>query len=116
MLIEEIAQVTYETNRAYCRSIGDFSQIPWEQAPDWQKESAIKGVQFQIDNPNVPVSAQHEAWFKDKQADGWLFGAVKDPAKKKHPCCVPYDELPEYQQVKDALFVGIVRVLKVLLN
>ena len=115
MTIEKIAEVAHETNRAYCRTIGDLSQIPWEQAPDWQRESSVKGVRFQIDNPEAPVSAQHEAWLKDKQADGWLFGAVKDPANKKHPCCVPYDELPEYQKVKDALFVGVVRAMKVLL-
>jgi hypothetical protein len=115
MTIDKIAEVAHETNRAYCRSIGDVSQIPWEEAPDWQKESSIKGVQFRLDNPEAPVSAQHEAWFADKRADGWLFGPVKDPASKKHPCCMPYGELPEEQKVKDALFAGVVNAMKILL-
>ena len=115
MTVEQIAEVAHETNRAYCHTIGDDSQIPWDGAPQWQKESSIKGVKFQIENPDAGQSAQHEAWLKDKEADGWKYGEVKDPEKKEHPCCVPYEELPESQKVKDALFVGVVRALKVLL-
>ena len=115
MNIEQIERVAHETNRAYWESVGDYSQIPWEGAPEWQKDSCIKGVKFSIDNPVAPVSAQHEAWLKDKEADGWKYGNVKDPDKKEHPCCVPYDELPAEQRVKDALFVGVVKALKILL-
>lgn len=115
MNIEKIAQVAHETNRAYCESIGDYSQIPWYNAPDWQRDSAINGVKVTIANPNASASVQHEAWLEDKYADGWKYGEVKDPEKKEHPCCVPYDELPLEQKVKDALFVGVVRAMKVLL-
>ena len=31
-------------NRAYCQMIGDNSQSTWEDAPEWQKQSARKGV------------------------------------------------------------------------
>lgn len=115
MTIEQIAQVAHETNRAYCESIGDFSQIPWGGAADWQKDSSIKGVKFSLDNPAALASAQHEAWLKDKISDGWKYGEVKNPDKKEHPCCVPYEELPIEQRVKDALFIGVVRAMKVLL-
>ncbi len=115
MKVTQIAEVAHETNRVYCKVIGAFSQIPWDGAPDWQKESGIKGVRFSLDNPNADPSAQHVAWLKDKYADGWKYGEVKDPEKKEHPCCMPYEELPESQRVKDALFVGVVRALKVLL-
>ena len=43
---EQIARVAHEANRAYCLSLGDPSQLPWEEAPDWAKESAIDGVRF----------------------------------------------------------------------
>lgn len=115
MIIELIARVAHETNRAYCESIIDFSQIPWDGAPQWQKDSAINGVQFHIDNPEAGCSGSHENWLKVKYAEGWKYGEVKDAEKKEHPCCVPYDELPAEQKVKDALFVGVVRAMKVLL-
>ena len=115
MTVEQIAIVAHETNRAYCETIGDFSQQKWPDAPEWQKDSAKKGVQFHIDNPDAGCAASHESWLKEKEADGWKYGEVKDPAKKEHPCFVPYEELPPEQKVKDALFVGVVRALKVLL-
>jgi hypothetical protein len=47
----------------------------------------------------------HENWTKDKVADGWVYGEVKDAAAKTHPCLVPYDQLPANQRFKDSLFL-----------
>lgn len=108
MKIEQVARVCHETNRAYCESIGDNTQKSWEQAEEWQRQSAIKGVEFALANPTAPASAQHEAWLNDKAKDGWKYGTVKDATKKEHPCCVPYDELPVEQRIKDYLFKHVV--------
>jgi len=107
-----IAQVCHEANRAWCITNGDASQKLWHDAEDWQRESAIKGVQFKLDNPDAQDDAQHNAWMADKVADGWVYGEVKDAAAKTHPCIVPFKELPEFQQKKDALFCAIVDALK----
>lgn len=109
---EQIAKVCHEANRALCAAFGDNSQVAWADAPEWQRESAIKGVQFSVENADAPPSAQHDAWLKDKFADGWTYGPVKDPANKLHPCCVPYDQLPPDQKAKDYVFGAIVRTLK----
>lgn len=111
MNVQEIARVAHEVNRAYCASLGDTSQLPWEEAPDWQKQSAINGVEFHLANPQSKPSDSHESWLREKERDGWKFGPVKDPAKKEHPCFVPYDDLPPEQKAKDYLFLGIVRAL-----
>lgn len=108
---EKIAKVCHEVNRAYCRSLGDNSQVAWEDAPQWQRESAIKGVEFNLANPDAPESATHDAWLEVKKAEGWKYGAVKDVEKKEHPCYVPYDQLPKDQQCKDALFKAVVLAL-----
>lgn len=108
MKIEQIAELVHETNRVYCRLIGDNSQPAWINAPAWQRESAITGVTFRLNNREAPASVQHNAWLKDKLADGWKYGPVKDLEEKTHPCCVSYDELPWEQKVKDKLFVAIV--------
>lgn len=106
-----IAQVCHEANRAYCATIGDFSQPSWADAPDWQKNSAINGVNFHLDHPDALPSQSHDNWLAEKVADGWKYGPIKDPAKKEHPCCVPYDQLPPEQRRKDALFIAIVHAL-----
>jgi len=96
---------------AYCEALGDYSQVPWEQAPDWQKESAIKGVELHMANPNLGVSASHDAWLKEKRDTGWTYGPLKDPVKKEHPCFVPYADLPAEQKAKDFLFRGVVHAV-----
>lgn len=108
LTVLEIAILCHETNRAYCKMLGDNSQPAWPQAPEWQSASAIKGVEFHLANPDATEAASHESWLKQKQEDGWTYGLVKDPEKKTHPCFVPFTALPAEQQVKDALFKGIV--------
>lgn len=108
MDIEQVAQIAHETNRAYCSSIGDPSQKPWDDADEWQRESAIKGVQFRLNNPHAKESSQHDAWMQDKYDDGWKYGPEKDAGAKTHPCMVAYRHLPMEQRLKDYLFVAIV--------
>lgn len=110
--VAQIAKVCHETNRAYCSAIGDDSQKPWDEAEQWQRDSAINGVAFKLSNPDAPASAQHDAWTNDKVADGWQYGPVKDASAKTHPCIVPYGALPVEQRLKDYLFVGIVEAFK----
>lgn len=108
---EHIARVCHEANRAYCSAIGDDSQPAWEDAPEWQRNSAIKGVEFCLENPDAPPSANHDSWLAVKEAEGWKYGPVKDPEKKEHPCFVPYDQLPDEQKRKDAIFKNVVAAL-----
>ncbi len=103
------ARAAHEANRAYCIALGDVSQPRWEDAPDWQLSSAIKGVEGVLSG-NGPEQS-HESWLTEKAATGWKFGPIKDPEKKEHPCFVPYAELPEAQKQKDHVFVGVVKVM-----
>lgn len=109
--IADIARMTHETNRAWCYMWGDDSQPAWDEAPEWQRRSAMSGVRFVMENPDAPPSASHDNWLRDKAAEGWRYGAVKDPERKEHPCFVPYDELPWNQRVKDELFQAVARTL-----
>jgi hypothetical protein len=111
MDICDVAKVCHEANRALCESNGDASQKPWESADDWQRDSAIEGVVFRLENPDAPPSAQHDAWTASKLADGWKYGSVKDAGKKEHPCLVSFDNLPPEQQAKDRLFGAVVDAL-----
>ena len=103
-----IARITHEVNRAWCQFNGDDSQPTWDDAPDWQKQSAISGVRFHAFNPKADDAASHNAWLQQKETDGWKYGEVKDPEAKTHPCFVSFDELPKEQKFKDRLFRTIV--------
>lgn len=108
---DQIAQVAHEVNRAYCDAMGDDSQDRWEHSPDWQKSSAVDGVRHLQENPLVTPRELHENWMRDKQEDGWAYGDYKDPDRKKHPCMIPYQDLPQDDKVKDYLFSAVVKVL-----
>lgn len=108
---EAIAAICHDANRRYCLALGDTSQPTWEDAPAWQKESAIQGVRFHQSNPNAGPRGSHESWCRHKLADGWRHGPTKDPEAKTHPCLVPFEQLPPGQQLKDHLFVAIVHAL-----
>ncbi len=106
-----IAMMCHAANREWCYLHGDTSQKPWAEAEEWQRESAIAGVQYRLANPRASTDAQHNAWMADKIKDGWVFGPVKDDTEKTHPCMVPYNELPDFQQQKDKIFCAIVDAL-----
>ena len=106
--VVKVARKCHEMNRAYCSAIGDDSQVCWEDAPQWQRDSAINGVIFHMQNPDRTPEQSHINWLAEKIATGWKFGPVKDVYKKEHPCCLPYEQLPMEQRLKDVLFITVV--------
>jgi hypothetical protein len=106
----DIARTCHEVNRAYCQALGDMSQPTWEEAPGWQKESVMMGVRLHLGGEHGP-EASHDSWMAQKLAEGWVYGHVKNPEKKEHPCMVPFSELPREQQAKDFIFRAVVHSL-----
>lgn len=105
-----IARICHEANRAIQIETGDPSVSPhWDDAPEWQRASAIDGIQTAI--AGATPAQQHAAWCEYKRADGWVYGEAKDAEAKTHPCLVPYAELPYEQRVKDAVYGAIVRAV-----
>lgn len=111
MSVNQIARVAHEVNRAYCLALGDTSQPKWEDAPDWQRASAVNGAQAHLTSALTPEQS-HESWLEQKRIDGWKYGPVKNPETKEHPCFVPYYELPLEQRIKDYLFGAVVEALR----
>lgn len=114
--IIKIARIAHEVNRAYCESTQDYSQLPWEDAPEWQHESAVKGVKFHLEHPDATPEDSHNSWMREKIANGWAYGECKDAEAKTHPCLVPYNTLPHGQRAKDYLFSAVVSACSKLLE
>lgn len=43
----------------------------------------------------------HENWSKGRLEEGWVYGPVRDDARKTTPCLVPYADLPEEEREYD---------------
>lgn len=82
---------------------------PWDDLDDETQDSAAQGVMGIIRGDDPAQS--HRNWLDFKIEHGWVFGDVKDEVAKTHPCIVPYNELPDEQQIKDKLFHAIVNAL-----
>jgi class 3 adenylate cyclase len=49
-----------------------------------------------------PLAAKvHEAWARQRKAEGWTWGKVRDDVLKQHPCLVEYEQLPESEKEVD---------------
>lgn len=105
----DTAKLCHEANKGYCECLGDFSQVDWDESPQWQKDSILNGVIFHFNDPDAKPGDSHKNWLKEKVENGWKFGLKKDEENKRHPCCVPYHHLSTEQQAKDYIFCAIVK-------
>ena len=100
------ARVMHEANRAYCQTLGDTSQVPWNEAPEWQRQSCLDAVDLFVESDEpwlLSSTALHDRWMSLKLREGWRYGESKDAEGKTHPCLLPFDELPVEQRFKDNL-------------
>jgi vancomycin permeability regulator SanA len=51
--IEQIARMCHQTNKAWCELNGDNSQKRLGRSTTMARDSAIKGVEFKLDNPDA---------------------------------------------------------------
>lgn len=113
VIVERIARVCHEANRAYALAFGeDPLQIhpSWDACPEKIRESARYVVINALEG--ATPEQLHESWTKTKLEDGWHYGTNRSNELKLHPCLVPYDQLPGVQRKKDSLFYNIVNTLK----
>jgi hypothetical protein len=103
-----IARTCHEVNRAYCVGVmSDHSHQPWDESPDWQRESCYEGVLKHYENPTFTPEDSHRSWMAKKVDEGWVFGNLKSETEKTHPCLVPYHTLHIHDRTKDAIFSAI---------
>lgn len=110
--VDVVAEICHEANRVYQARMGmELVSPAWHAAPVLMRESGRAGV-LKIWTGEVKTPEDtHESWRNQKLAEGWVYGEVKDTAKKTHPCLRPFGELPSWQRRKDALFLAIAQAL-----
>jgi hypothetical protein len=107
--IKALARMVHEANRAFCTSIGDNSQEPWNEAPEYNHESAMVTVRALCLNPDLSPADIHDIWVETKKKDGYVYGPVKDRTKKTHPSIIPYQDLSVEEKYKDYIVLYTVK-------
>lgn len=116
MTVEQVAEYAHEVSRLYARTALNQEQPPWAEAPEWQKTSAIHGVERVIETVveyNCPPKAEtmHNNWMREKLLAGWKYGPEKNPETLEHPCLLPYEFLSLLEKRKDTVFSSAVMTL-----
>lgn len=106
---EQIAGIIHEANRQLRIVLGESPGPHWMECDPQMRETTVNGV-IKAQAGATPEEL-HEEWVALKGAQGWTIGQYKDVRRRKHPCMVPYDELPPEQQLKDQMFHAMVHVL-----
>ena len=108
--VEATARACHEANKRYCESIGDMSQVSWNDTSDGVKQSIYNGVINILENPEATPEQSHMNWMRGKIKAGWIYGPVKNEASRTHPALVKYENLPEDQKIKNDIFIMVVQM------
>lgn len=109
MTLHDIAQLVHDTHCRYCHHVGDMTQVLWDNAPEWQRNSTVAGVNAVMEEPEITPEQLHAKWVETRSADGWVYAPLKNVDKKEHPCLVDYHKLDVNQKQKDYMFHAVVR-------
>jgi hypothetical protein len=114
------------------------ASLPWDELPEYYREAnrgqadAVFRKLKKINTAIVPYTDwnaplfrftpgetellardEHDRWMDEHIKNGWTYGKTRDEVTKRHPCMVPYDELPEEEKEKDRRAVtAIPRILR----
>lgn len=113
-LFERIAKASYEATRAWREAAdeaaGGDARVPWDEAEQWRRDSALEGVKRAVLDGRTPEQL-HESWRKDRLERGWKHGPVRDVATKEDPHLKPFAELGDSLKRKADLFASIAHTL-----
>jgi hypothetical protein len=89
----------------------------WEErSPAW-RESIATVIEKHLASETLPSpEQQHNLWMDEHLKMGWKYGKERDLVNKTHPNLVPYSDLPEHEKQKDALFLALVALVKMLIK
>ena len=113
MNYKHVARLVHTVVREY----NDIHMVPgdnfaWDDMDPDYRDSIERAVFNEMHDPAKTPAESHEKWLAVREAEGWVYGKVKNQKLKQHPCMVPYDALPKLQRFKDTIFAGMVALLK----
>ena len=54
----------------------------------------------------------HQTWMDEYFRMGWVYGKIRNTEKRTHPDLVPFDELEQREQDKDAVFLALCEIAR----
>lgn len=114
MLTERRAEFVYEGARlAAIASQAPIVPVPWAERELPFQHQFLDVIVRQC-GPQRSSSPEelHGSWMQAYYAMGWVYAATYDREGKTHPDLVPYVELGQLEQDKDAVFVALCEIAR----
>ena len=113
-LTERRAAFVYEGARIAAREANaPIVPVVWEEREEPFKNQFCKAIDRQCgDKRSGSPEELHGSWMQAYFEMGWKYGAEHNPEKKTHPDLVPYADLGQKEQDKDAVFVALCEIAR----
>ncbi len=111
---EKIAKLIYEATRMEAEwSKRSIVPEEWENRDEKFRNQFVDiiGKYLSLDKLPTPPEA-HDSWMEAYFKMGWKYGKARNVEKKTHPDLLPFDELPQDERDKDAIFLAFVWLAK----
>lgn len=114
-VLASLAAIAYAAIRQFEAESGvDFPD--WDELDDDDQQFFLQLVREYLEHPDWTAERLHEAWMDRRQLEGWHYSADVDLPARQHPSMVPFGKLPEHEQIKTRLTVGVIASLAPLLR
>lgn len=113
-LLERRAEFVYDAARlAAIAARAPIIPVPWAEREPAFRNQFVEVIERQC-GPQRSSSPEelHGSWMQAYFAMGWVYGEVYDREKKVHPDLVPYAQLGQLEQDKDAVFVALCEIAR----
>jgi len=104
----------YEAARLQAAAV-DAPVVPevWQLRDDSFRTQFVEVVDRYCAMDELPTpEAAHQSWVDAYEQMGWMYGPVRDPDARTHPDMVPFDQLEQREQNKDAVFLALVAIAR----
>jgi len=108
------AEFVYEGARiAAMAAKAPIIPVSWSEREDDFREQFLKVINRQCgDQRSNSPEELHGSWMQSYFAMGWVYGEKYDREKRIHPDLVPYAQLGQLEQDKDAVFVALCEIAR----
>ncbi len=106
----QIAEMLHSVTSKIQRMDGSTVES-WEELSEENKRLSTKAVREIYNRPQMTAEQLHNLWMKLKLEDNWECGPEYDSVNKKHPCIVPFVDLPLSERCKDLIWEHLPKAL-----
>lgn len=113
-LNERRAVFVYEAARLQALAVdAPIVPEPWHEREPAFRDQFLDVIEMMCgpDHKSSPEEL-HDDWWAAYEEMGWVYGPVRDREAKTHPDMVPFDQLEQREQDKDAVFLALCEIAR----